>query len=364
MTRLRSTLLALLIAILAWLLPTPCRATSVYSAGGLGEPQLEEGARLRALGGSGVAEFGVDRFSQVNPASMAGVKHLIIQGTIVPAFRRIGASGLDSENEYKTEIPSLRALVLLPARIAVGASYGVLTDAQFAIDRAESAGAASNLHIEGVGGIQTIRLSAARAITPGLRVGADYEIIAGNFREEWERDFADTSLATSRDTLESRYERQGRWRLGAQASVGQWTLGGVYELKRRLPLTAIERAAGTTTEIGGNNLVIPSGFVLGASGPVAPRWEVSAQYRRANWKRGSLATDLADFRALERFSVGVERLGKSEDGAKWRDRLPVRAGLSYLKWPDPIRGAGSPRRRGGAPAFSRGGEGRRPPRRS
>jgi hypothetical protein len=321
--------------------PKPCAATSIYSAGGLGEPQLEEGARIRALGGAGVAEFGVDRFSQVNPASMAGVKHLIIQGTIVPAFRRAAASGLESENEYKTEIPSLRALVLLPARIAIGASYGVMTDAQFEIDRTESAGTGSALHIQGTGGIQTIRLSVARALTPGLRVGADYEIIAGNFREEWERDFADTNLATSRDTLESRYERQGRWRLGAQASVGKWTLGGVYELERRLPLTSIERAAGTTTEIGGKNLIIPSGFVLGASGPVAPRWALSAQYRRANWERASLASDLVDFRASERYSVGLERLGSREDNAKWRARLPLRVGFSYLQWPDLLPLAGS-----------------------
>ena len=67
----RSRLLSILALAVLALLPTVARATSVYSVGGLGEPQLDEGARVRAMGGAGVAEFGVDLFSQVNPASSA-----------------------------------------------------------------------------------------------------------------------------------------------------------------------------------------------------------------------------------------------------------------------------------------------------
>ncbi len=331
----------LVLAMLALLSPI-ARATSVYSVGGLGEPQLDEGARVRAMGGAGVAEFGVDLFSQVNPASSAGVRHFLLQGTLVPAYRQVKSAGGASESASETEIPSIRAVVRLPGRFVLGASYAVATDAQFHIDRPDTAGTPSALRIEGTGGMQLIRITASREITPSLRFGIDHEIIAGYYREEWTRDFADIDLATSRDTIESRYERQGRWRFGVQGTVRGWTLGGVLETKRRLPLTTIGRAAGTTVEQSGNNLIVPAGMVLGASTPVFARWRVAAQYRRANWDRSSLISDLVDLQAMQRVSVGVERLGrKGDEGTSWRGRLPIRIGLSYLRWPDllPVAGA-------------------------
>lgn len=335
---------ALALALAPAAIPPAALATSVYSVGGLGEPQLDEGAAVRALGGAGAAEYGVNLFSQVNPASTAGVRHLLLQGTIVPAYRRVSGPGGSAESASETEVPSVRAVVRLPARFVLGASYAVATDAQFHVDRTEDAGAASALRIEGTGGMQLIRITASREITPSLRFGVDHEIIAGYYREEWTRDFTDPDLETSRDTLESRYERLGRWRLGVQGSVRGWTLGGVVETKRRLPLTSIGKAAGSTVEVGGANLIVPSGYVVGVGTPLFSRWRVVAQYRRANWDRSSLASDLVDLRPMERMSLGVERLGrKAEDGGSWRGRLPIRLGVSYLQWPDllPVAGASS-----------------------
>lgn len=322
---------------------SPCGATSVYSVGGLGEPQVDEGARVRSLGGAGVAEFGVDFFSHVNPASTAGVRHLLLQGTLVPSYRRVSGAGAPSENEYDTSVASVRALLRLPGRFVLGASYGVGTDAEFELDRAETAGTTSTLHVEGSGGIQLIRITASRELSKALRIGIDHEIVAGRYREDWTRDFADTSLATSSDTLETRYERLGRWRFGVQGTVRGWTLGGVFETERRLPLTFFQRAAGTTVEGTPSNLTIPAGFVVGASTPpMFSRWRAVAQYRRANWDRSSLASELVDFQALQRISFGVERLGKKpEEPGSWRGRLPLRFGVSYLQWPDllPVAGA-------------------------
>jgi len=315
-------------------------AGTVYAPGGLGEPSLEEGARIRALGGAGVAEFGPTQFSLVNPASIGDLRHLILQGTIVPSYRRV--SGLDAPSEGATEttVPSIRAAVRLPAGIVLGGAYAVGTDASFSAQRPESAGTASTLRIEGSGGLQFIRLSLAKAVTSSVRIGVDHEIVAGTYREEWTRTFEDTLLSTSRDTLEFRYARLGRWRLGGQATYRGWTFGGVYETARRLPLNVIERAAGSTTTTGGRSLTIPDGWIVGASGTVAPRWHVAAQYRRANWKRSSLQSDLVDFRPMTRVSFGVERLGDPDDSAPWKRKLPIRLGVSYLEWPDLLPLAG------------------------
>ena len=69
-----------LIAIVAWLAaaPRPGAANSVFSVGGLGEPSLEETARLRALGGAGAAAHGETGTSMVNPTWLPG------SGTIAP----------------------------------------------------------------------------------------------------------------------------------------------------------------------------------------------------------------------------------------------------------------------------------------
>ena len=98
----------------------------------------------------------------------------------------------------------------------IGAAYIAGTNARFGIDRPESSGASSTLRIEGTGGIDFIRATIARPVNRYLNVGVDYEIIVGSYQEQWSRDFADTSLATTRDTLETTWEKQGRWRAGAQ----------------------------------------------------------------------------------------------------------------------------------------------------
>lgn len=319
------------------------RANSVYSVGGLGEPSLAEGARLRALGGAGVAEHGERTHSFVNPASIAEAEHLLIEGTILPTYRRVEGSTLGSETARETAVPSLRAMIRLPKDLVLAGSYLVGTNAHFDLRRDESAGTPSTLRIEGRGGLDLIRVSLARKATPGLRLGVDYEVIAGSYREEWSRDFADTALATARDTLETSYARHGRWRLGAQYSVGRVTVGGVYETARRLPLTITQRTAGTLVQREGESITIPSGFVAGFSAEVAERLRLVGQYRRANWDRASLASDLVDFRAEERYSFGVERGRALEAGGGLFARLPIRVGATLLKWPDllPVSGASS-----------------------
>ncbi|HET9950935.1 MAG TPA: hypothetical protein VFS09_03980 [Candidatus Eisenbacteria bacterium] len=309
-------------------------ASTVYGPGGLGEPSLEEGARIRALGGAGVAEHGPIQFSLVNPASTTEIRTLLLQATILPSYRQIDGKYATSETASETVVPSFRAAVRFPLGMVLGGAYAVGTDARFRADRPESAGTVSALRIEGTGGLQLIRLSLAKAIGRTTRVGFDYEIVAGSFREEWNRNFADTSLTTMSDTVEVRYDRVGRWRIGGQQSLGSWTLGGVYETKRELPMTITQRGAGSTIKETGRSLTIPDGWVVGLSGMLTTRLHVATQYRRANWKRESLQSDLVDFRPMQRYSFGLERVGSSQDGASWASRLPIRLGVSYLEWPD------------------------------
>ena len=340
--RTRVLALALFVALVAG--PgSDARANSVFSVGGLGEPSLEESARLRALGGAGIAEHGERTHSFVNPASIAEAKHLLIEGTILPAYRRVESVNFETETARETGIPSLRALVRLPTGLVLAGSYLVGTNAHFDLLRQENAGSPSTVRIEGRGGIDLIRVSLARKATPSLRLGVDYEVIAGSYREEWSRDFADTALATTRDTLETSYKRHGRWRIGAQLSRGPVTVGGVFETARRLPLTLTQRTAGTVVEHEGTSIRIPSGFAAGFSASVSERFRVVGQYRRANWERESLPSDVVDFRALERYSFGVERGRPLDAGGGFLSRLPVRVGATMLRWPDllPVAGASS-----------------------
>jgi hypothetical protein len=322
--------------------PAAAVAASAFSAGGLGEPSLEEPARLRALGGAGAAEHGPRSFSLVNPASAAEVDHLIIEGTVLPGMRRVEPLAGDTETARETVVPSLRALIRLPGKVTLGGAYLVGTNARFGIDRPESSGTPSTLRIDGTGGIDLIRITLARRLSPAVNLGVDYEVIAGSFREDWTRDFADTALVTTRDTLETTWEKQGRWRVGAQLHHRGWSLGGVYEWARRLPLVSTQRTAGTLVRSEHQSLRIPEGFAVGAAGAITERLRVAAQYRRAGWSRESLESDLVDFRPLERYGAGIEWLPPAgrENAPVWT-RLPLRVGVSLLRWPDllPVAGA-------------------------
>jgi hypothetical protein len=316
------------------------RANSILSAGGLGEPQLEEAAALRALGGAGVAEHGPRDISLVNPASLADVDRILLQLTVVPAFRR-ASSPTVSENLNETTFPSARAVIALPGRIVLGGSYVSGTNAQFTVVRPENQGVPSTLRVDGTGGINFLRVSLARQVIPGFRLGADWEVIAGSYQETWLRTFSDSGLVTSRDTLEVKYPKKGRFRFGAQLSRKDWTLGGVFETSQNLPVEQRRSTPGAVDFLPSERMIYPSGLVVGGSAPLGGRLRAVAQYRRANWRHSSLESDLVDFRPLQRFSFGVERKrGGPGESSIWQ-RMPIRVGAYYLQWPDLLPRAGA-----------------------
>jgi hypothetical protein len=345
-------ILALLLPLVAVALPAPAGANSVFSVGGLGEPQLEEPARLRALGGAGAAERGPRAFSLVNPATMADAEHLLFEGTILPVVRRVQARSFPEETGAETTIPSLRMVIALPGGVVLGGSYLSGTNAQFRVDHEDSADTPSSLHIDGSGGINFVRVSLARRMSPALALGVDCDVASGSYREEWLRTFQDATLAQSRDTLEVDYGKRARWRLGALATRRGYSVGAVFESERALPLRVSQRTAGASVTQERGSLTLPAGFTIGASAPLGERGRAVAQYRRAGWGRSSLRSDLVDFRAQERWSVGFERGHAAEGGGRGLARLPLRAGAYHLRWPDLLPIAGSPDIAGGSAGVS------------
>jgi len=322
-------------------------ANSVLSIGGLGEPQLEEAARLRALGGAGVAEHGPRDISLVNPASLSDVDRILLQVTLLPAYRRISSPTV-TENANETSFPSARAIIALPGGIVLGGSYVAGTNAEFTVVRDEVQGAPSRLRVDGHGGLNFLRVSLARRMANALRIGADWEVISGSYRETWFRTFSDSGLAAARDTIEVGYPKKGRFRVGAQLVKDQWTLGAVFETSQTLPIEQRRSTVGASEVFAGKRLEIPTGFAVGLSAPLRERLRAVAQYRRANWSRSSLESDLVDFRALQRFSFGIERAGGGAEGSSLWRRIPLRVGAYVLQWPDLFPRAGAADLSGGS----------------
>jgi hypothetical protein len=317
------------------------RAGSVFAVGGLGEPTLQEDARIRALGGAGVAEQGPSEFSNINPASIAGSQHLALQATFLSSIRNTKSTRYGSQSAYDPSFPNIRLILKLPKRFVIGASYILGTNADFNIVRPESSGAASTLEIEGAGGIEYARLGLAHVLGKGLSAGVDYEMIGGNYSELWVRRFANPNYLTALDTLKITWDRLGRWRFGlTYAGSGGWSLGAEYETQRTLPLTFRQTTPGTVTLETGRSLTIPSGYAAGFSAPLGGRQRVVGQYQRILWDPSSLESDLVSFRWEERYSVGFERRAPARS-ANVLGRMPIRMGYTYLRWPDllPVAGA-------------------------
>jgi hypothetical protein len=341
MTR-SARLLGLLLALLAACAAGPARANSVFSIGGLGEPQLEEAARLRALGGAGAAEHGPRAFSLVNPATMADAERLIFEGTIMPAVRRVSAADFPTETGAETTVPSLRLTVMLPGRVVLGVAYLTATNAQFRVDRLDTAGVPSALSIEGTGGMSLGRISLARRVTPVFSLGVDCDILAGGYREIWYRTFPDSALFSSRDTLEVDYANRARFRIGGLFSRQKFSLGAAVELEQSLPMTTTQRSAGPAVHADRGDLTIPPGLAVGVSVPLGWRERAVAQYRRAGWSRSSLESNLVDFRAQERYSVGLERqYPPPGENLRGFAAMPLRVGGYFLRWPDLLPPAGA-----------------------
>jgi len=127
-------------------------------------------------------------------------------------------------------------------------------------------------------------------------------------------------------------------------------VGAVFETSKRLPLDVTRATVGAADHFSGGQLTVPSGFAAGVSAPLGARYRAVAQYRRANWSRSSLQSDLVDFRAQQRFSLGLERKRSSEEGASFWGRLPLRVGGYILQWPDLLPRAGASDVSGGTAA--------------
>jgi hypothetical protein len=314
-------------------------ANSVFSSAGLGEPSLEENARLRALGGAGAAEHGASSFSLVNPASIAEAQHLVLEASILQTRRQVTTLHYGDETGNESSFPSIRLVIRFPNGLVLGGSYLIGTNGEFQVTRPESAGTASVLRVDGRGGIDLLRATLARRLGRNFRVGVDYEVIGGSYHEEWQRSFVDPNLAATRDTLDVSWNRLGRWRLGLQWVRSWIALGGAYESGRRLPVTERQRTSGAET-ISDNSLGIPEGVVVGFELKPRSRTRFVGQYRRQQYGVGTIQSDLVTFRPLERYSLGWERLPANE-GRPGLNRVPLRLGVSLLRWPDllPVAGA-------------------------
>jgi hypothetical protein len=319
----------------------PAGANSILSVGGFGEPQLEEAARLRALGGAGAAEHGPRDISLVNPASLSDVDRILLQLTALPAARRVSTSSGVSETAYETTFPSARGVIALPGRMVISGSYVAGTDAEFRVVRSENQGVPSTVEIDGTGGMNFLRASVARRMAPWLRIGADWEVISGSYRELWFRTFSDPGLAPARDTLETKYPKKARWRFGTQLVHGGWTLGGVFETSQDLPVEQRQSTAGASQTAVVGRLKYPSGLAVGISAPLREHLRAVAQYRRQNWSRSTFPSTLVDFRAQQRFSFGIERTRPAEAGGSIWSRIPLRVGGYFLQWPDLLPRAGA-----------------------
>ena len=339
-----------LAAVLALFLAVrPVLANSVFSSAGLGEPSLEENARLRALGGAGVAEHGVRDFSLVNPASIAECRQLILEATGLATMRSVSTPQYGSESVNEMSFPSIRLVVALPGRFVLGGSYVHGTSGEFHVVRPESSGTASLLTIDGSGGIEFGRATLAKTFRRNLRLGVDLEVIGGSYHEEWTRDFVNSSLGFTRDTLEVSWDRLARWRFGAQFVRSRFALGAMYETGRRLPLTIKQETTGSSVIDKSKTLEYPAGFAAGLQFPLGGRARVVGQYRRSEWRESSLESDLVDFRAEERYSFGIERLALPFGSTL--DKMPIRIGATVLRWPDLLPVAGAADVSGGAAAI-------------
>ena len=147
------------------------------------------------------------------------------------------------------------------------------------------------------------------------------------------------NLATARDTLETSWQRLGRWRVGGVYALSWLSVGGVYETGRRLPITERQRTAGADEITTGRSLAIPDGWAAGFNASLGGRSRIVGQYRRQQWDATDLKTDLFDLRWEERYSIGLERGAGTFGGTL--SKVPLRIGATFLRWPDlvPVAGA-------------------------
>ncbi|MFC1682829.1 hypothetical protein ACFL0G_01295 [Candidatus Zixiibacteriota bacterium] len=326
--------LAILLLCSSLLLSVPAaQAGSIFTASSLGEMVHPADARLRAMGGTGLALTQGLSGSLLNPALMGGLKLAAVTFTARP--EALYARD-DQDNNVLTTMRIENFALYLPLgkQFAMSLDFRQRSDFNFkAYEETLLYGEPYTKTITHTGGTSLVSLNFARSfgtsLYAGFRVGYVFgsmkQVLKGNFEDT---DYLDAQLSSNIENTGSQYSGGLAAKLGDKLSAGLiYTFA--HDIKRKdttyssfSPTVALERTYRYPSVYGLGLSYRPSPKLLGQLDVIFTKWsdfQIDGQTS-------------ARYQDVVRIATGFEFRAIKEGSSSYLRVIPLRFGYAFEPW--------------------------------
>ena len=333
-SRRRALLLSMLLLLLAALPWTgDSQAGSIFSAYGQGEMIMEGDARLRGMGGTGLALTGSYSGSLINPALLGGIKFTGITITSRPEALYVQ----DEENKnVLTAARVLNVALSLPLGRGLSASADLrqLSDTKFkAYDEITLFDEPYTKVISRTGGLSMVSISLAKSfgsrffigIRGGHVFGRTTEARTGDFEDD---DFRDSSTSYDRQHSGTQITAGLAVKINQHVSAGAF-ITPAYDVRQdETYSSSFDEAADQE-----KTLSFPVRYGFGIAYRSGSRFSGQFDIIANRWADFAIdGQTKSDYRDVIRLAVGGQYQARKENSKSYMRQIPLRMGYAFEPW--------------------------------
>ena len=312
---------------------TSAQGGSVFSVNSLGEMVFPADARLRGMGGVGLALTEGMSGSLVNPALLGGLK---LAG-ITCSFRPEALYVRDEvEDNVLTTVRAHDFALYIPLgkELALAVDLRQVSDFQFQLYEETSVfGNAYTKSVIGSGGTSLASISVARAFGSSLYVGMRVGHLFGKTTKSWSGEFSDPSYSDSRTTSEIEHA-------GTQASLGiafklsrKFSVGAILTPSQEVEQKEVQVSSFSPTTTKRRTLTYPKTIGLGLIYRPNPKFMTELDVTTTTWSDFEIdGKPEPSFTDVIRVAAGCEFVARKKGSSAFLRRVPLRLGYALEPW--------------------------------
>ncbi len=316
------------------LMVSTAQASSIFSINGPGEFIYTGDARLRAMGGSGLALTEGYSGSLINPALLGGLKLAAVSLSFRPEALYVRD---ESEQNVLTSVRMDHLALYLPLgkQLAVGLDLRRHSEAKFKIYQETTVFEETYLRsVVGRGGTSLASLVLARRFGSSIQLGVRVGHLFGETTKSWSGVFDDSnyrSTKTTRKIVSSGTQLAGgvAFRIGSRLS-----LGAVYIAPQDVNQKETRSSSFAPTVKQTNTLEYPPTMGFGLTYRPSGKLLVALDVTATRWSKLKTNEEPAqNFTDVVRISTGCE-LAARGDASKtsFTGKIPLRLGYALEPW--------------------------------
>lgn len=306
---------------------------SVFSVNSLGEMVFTADARLRGMGGVGLALTEGMSGSLVNPALLGGLKWAGITCSFRPEALYVKD---EVEDNVLTTVRAHDFALYIPLgkRLAFAVDLRQVSDFHFQFYEETSIfDNAYTKSVIGTGGTSLASISVARTFGSSLYVGMRVGHLFGKTTKSWTGDFSDISYLDSRTTSEIEHA-------GTQASLGiafklsrQFSVGAILTPSQEVDQKEVRVSSFSPTTTKRRTLTYPKTIGLGLNYRPNPKFMTELDVTATTWSDFEIdGKPEPSFTDVIRVAAGCEFVARKKGSSAFLRRVPLRLGYALEPW--------------------------------